>query len=126
MKLSSFLVVKTVISLLFGIGFVLMPAVVMSIYGVTLDSAGILMAQYFGACLIGIGLACWLFKYGDPDALKCLTLALFVADTLGFIISMLGISSGLVNALGWLNVAIWLFLALGLGYFRFMKSGILQ
>ncbi len=122
MKLGNFLVVKAIISLAFGIAFVLVPAAVMSLYGVTLDPAGILMARFFGACLIGIGLICWFDRSADRDALQGITLALFVGDTVGFIVALLGQLSGLMNALGWAIVAIWLLLALGLGYFRFLKS----
>ena len=124
MKLSNFLVVKAIISLAFGIGLVLVPAAVMSLYGITLDPAGILMARFVGACLIGIGLICWFDRSADHDALQGITLALFVGDTVGFIVALLGQLSGLMNALGWAIVAIWLLLALGLGYFRFLKSSV--
>jgi FtsH-binding integral membrane protein len=121
MKLSNFLVVKAVISLAFGIMFALLPAATMSLYGTMLDPAGILMARFFGACLIGIGLICWLDRNADSQALKGITLALCIGDTIGFIAALLGQLSGLTNALGWVNVVIWLGLALGLGYFRFLK-----
>jgi hypothetical protein len=121
MKLGNFLVVKAVISLAFGITFALVPAAVMPLYGATLDPIGTLMARFFGACLIGIGLICWLDRSADPQALRGITLALCVGDTVGFIAALLGQLSGVMNALGWVNVAIWLFLAVGLGYFRFLK-----
>jgi hypothetical protein len=122
MKLSNFLVVKAIISLAFGIALALVPAVVMSWYGVTLDPAGVLMARFVGACLIGIGLICWFDRSAEHDALQGITLALFVGDAVGFIVALLGQLSGLMNALGWVIVTIWLLLALGLGYFRFLKS----
>ena len=121
MKLSNFLVVKAVISLAFGITFALVPAAAMSLYGTTLDPSGVYMARLFGACLIGIGLICWLDRSADPQALQGITLALFIGDTIGFIVALQGQLTGLTNALGWVNVVIWLFLALGLGYFRFLK-----
>jgi hypothetical protein len=121
MKLSNFLVVKAVISLVFGIVFALVPAVAMSLYGVTLDAGGIMMTRFLGACLIGIGLICWLDREADPNALQGITLALCIGDTVGFLVALVSQLSGLANALGWVNVIIWLLLALGLGYFRFLK-----
>ena len=123
MKLSSFLVVKAIISLAFGIGFLVIPAVVWSIYGVTLEPVGVLMTRFFGACLVGIGLICWLTRNADSSALKVITLSLCICDTIGFIVALCGQFSGQMNALGWIIVAIWLLLALGLGYFRFLKPG---
>ena len=121
MKLSSFLMVKAIISLLFGIGFAVIPVAMWSIYGVTLDPVGLLVTRFFGACLIGIGLICWLTRNADWNALKGITLSLCIADTIGFIVALSGQLSGNMSTLGWINVAIWLLLALGLGYFRFLK-----
>ena len=121
MKLSSFLVVKAIISLAFGIGFAVIPAAVWSIYGVTLDSTGVFMTRFVAALLIGVGLICWFTRNADWNALKGIILSLCIADTIGFIVALVGQLSGNMNTLGWIVVAIWLLLALGLGYFRFLK-----
>ena len=121
MKISSFLMLKAIISLAFGIGFAVIPAVVWSIYGLTLDPAEIMMTRFFGACLLGIGLICWVTRNADFNTLKGITLSLFIGDTIGFIVALSGQLGGLMNTLGWIIVAIWFLLALGLGYFRFLK-----
>ncbi len=124
MKLSNFLTLKAVISTFFGILFVLVPAALMSIYGLTLDSTGALIAQTAGASLIGIGLICWFSKNADSLALSGITLSLFIADGIGFFVLLKGQLSGQFNALGWTTVALYLLLTLGLGYFRFMKPDV--
>ena len=123
MKISSFLMLKAIISLAFGIGFIAIPTAVWSIYGVKLDPAGLMTTRYFGACLGGIGLICWITRNADFNTLKGIILSLCIADTIGFIIALTAQLSGIINTLGWINVAIWLLLALGLGYFRFLKPG---
>ena len=123
MTLSRFLVVKAILSLAFGIAFAVVPAAAMALFGVTLDPAGVLMARSLGASLIGIGLVCLFDRSADHEALQGITLSLFVGDTIGFIVALQGQLSGMMNALGWIVVAIWLLLALGLGYFRFLKGG---
>ncbi len=115
------MVVKAIISLAFGIALVLVPAAFMSIYGLTLGPSGALMGRFLGATLIGIGLICWLGRSVADDALQGITLSLFVGDTVGFVVALVAQLSGLMSALGWIVVAIWFFLALGLGYFRFLK-----
>ena len=122
MKLSNFLIVKAIISLIFGLGFVFVPSVLMSIYGVTLDAGGALVGQMLGAALTGIGLICWFARAADKQALQAITQSLFIGDSIGFIVTLIAQLAGTMNALGWLTVAIWLFLALGLGYFRFLNS----
>ena len=121
MKLSTFLLVKSIVCFVFGIGYVVAPIAVGSIYAINLDPDGIIMARFFAATLIGIGLILWLCRDADGNVLKSITLSLCIADTIGFIIALVGQLTGVMNALGWIIVAIWLLLALGLGYFRFLK-----
>ena len=121
MKLSNLLTVKAVVSLIFGIASVLSPAALMSLFGPTLDSAGVFTAQLAGVSLIGIGLICWFNKNADSQILSGVILALFVADAIGFLVILMGQLAGQMNALGWINVAIYLAFTLGLGYFRFLN-----
>lgn len=121
MKLSTFLIVKAIVCFLFAIGYIVIPVTTGSIYDITLDSDGIVMARFFAALLVGIGLILWLCRNADWNVLKGITLSLFIADTIGFIIALVAQLSGVMNSLGWIIVAIWLLLALGLGYFRFLK-----
>jgi hypothetical protein len=121
MKLSTFLLVKSIICIVFGIGFAVVPTTVGSIYAITPDPDGLIMTRFFGATFIGIGLILWFCRNADWNTLKGITLSLCIADTVGFIAALLGQLSGNVNAIGWVNVALWLIFALGLGYFRFLK-----
>ena len=126
MKLSNFLTLKAVVSTFFGTALILLPVPLMSIYGAALDSSGALMAQMAGASLLGIGLICWFNRNADSQVLSGVTLSLFIADGIGFIVVLMGMLSGQMNALGWTIVALYLLFTLGLGYFRFMKSDVLS
>ena len=121
MKLSTFLIIKAIVCWVFGIGYALIPVTVGTMYAINLDSDGVLMSRFFAALLIGIGLILWLLRNADWNVLKVITLSLCIADTLGFIIALVGQLAGVMNGLGWIIVAIWFLLALGLGYFRFLK-----
>ena len=124
MKLATFLTIKAIISFAFGIPLVLAPAALMSLYGLTLDPVGTLMSRYVGAAFIGIGLVCWFARSAADSKLRQgVILSLFIADTVGFIAALIGQFSAASSPLHWVNVAIWLLLALGLGYFRFLKPG---
>jgi hypothetical protein len=122
MRLGTLMMVTTVVAGIFGIAFVLASGPLMSMYGATLNPAGTLIAQLFGAALIGYAVVNWFARNAKGDeALRAIVLANFVADTIGFIVSLLGQLSGAVNALGWSTVVIYLLLALGFAYFHFMK-----
>ena len=123
MKLCNLMATKAVIVVVFGTGFILMPTTLMSFYGLTLNPGGAVMTQLFGASFILLGILLWFAKNapGSDVALRAIVLAVAVGDAIGFIVALLAQLSGILNALGWVNVAIYLLLALGFGYFQFVK-----
>ena len=125
MKLSNLMAIKAIIVVVFGVGFVLIPTTLLSFYGVTLDPGGVYMTQLFGAAFILLGILLWFARTASASdvALRAIVLAVAVGDTIGFIVALLAQLSGVVNALGWITVALYLLLALGFGYFRFAKPG---
>ena len=122
MKLSNLLVVNTVVALVYGIILVLTPATMLSLYGITQGPGEKLMGQYFGSALIAIGLLSWLARnVADSEAQRAIILALLISDVVGVIVSILGTVSGVMSAVGWSAVGIYLLLALGFAYFQFAK-----
>ena len=122
MKLSNLLAVAAVIGAVFGVGFVVASGPVLAIYGITLDKAGTLVAQLFGALLIGLATLNWFARnVSEPEARQAVVLGNLVGDVVGFVVILIGQLSGIANAVGWSNVAIYLLLALGFAYVQFMK-----
>jgi hypothetical protein len=115
----------SVVAFIFALGFILMPARLTSFYNVTLNDAGILIAQLFGAALLGFGVLNWLGRdFDDDEARKAIMTTNFAADTVGFIFALVGQLGGVsgVNSLGWSTVIIYLILAAGFGYLRFFAK----
>ncbi len=122
MKLSNLLMVAAVIGAVFGVGFVVASGPLLAIYGITLDKAGTLVAQLFGAALISLSVLNWFARnVTDPEARRAVVLANLAGDVVGFVVILLGQLAGISNALGWSNVAIYLLLALGFAYVQFME-----
>ena len=122
MKFSTFLVIAAVVAAIFGVAFVLVTGPLLSLYGITLDKAGTLVAQLFGAALIGFAVLNWFARnVTDREAQRAIVLANLAADAVGFVMILIGQLQGVANALGWSSVAIYLLLALGFAYFQFMK-----
>jgi hypothetical protein len=121
MNPSTFLPFKTLICFVNGLGALLVPEWYMGIFGLTLDPAGLVMARFMGASFIGIGLICWFYRNAGYKTIQDILLSLFIADSVGTIVALMAQLSGVTNSLGWLVVAMWLVLAAGLGYLRFVK-----
>jgi hypothetical protein len=122
MKLNTLMVINTIVAAVFGIAFVLVPAQVIQLYGITVDAPLKYVGQLFGAALVGFAFLTWSARNAtDSDARRAIVLALFVSDGVGFIVALIGQLAGVVNSLGWSTVAIYLLLALGFGYFQFTR-----
>jgi hypothetical protein len=82
-----------------------------------------LMARYFGVELIAVGLLCW-FARNVTDALarRAIILAVLISDVIGVIVSVQGTLSGVMSAVGWSAVGLYLLFALGFGYMLMKQS----
>ena len=122
MKLSTFMVITAIVAFLFGLAFLLVAGTLMSFYGVSLSPGGLIVARLFGAALLGFAVLTWSARNAEEsEALRAIILALFISDAIGFIVALIGQLAGVLNALGWSTVIIYLLLALGFGYFQFMN-----
>jgi hypothetical protein len=123
MKFKTIFIIHAIVPLAYGICFELVPQLVLSTYGVTQGPGEILMGRYFGVALIGIGLVCWLARdVTDAKARRAIILALLISNIIGVIVSVQGTLSGVMSAVGWSAVGIYVLLGLGVAYL-FMRSG---
>jgi len=124
MKLKHLLIINAIIALGYALGELFVPQTMGSIYGFkdTANPELMLTARYFGWGLLAVGLICALAANTPPsEAKQAIVKALFVAQTVGAIISLMGTINGVFNAMGWSAVVIYVFFVAGYGYFGFMK-----
>ena len=124
MRFKTLMVIKAVVCLFFGIAFVFLPGVLLSLFGITLSAGGMFTARIYGAALFGNLLLTWFARNtGDSDARRAIILDLLIYDAIGFIVALITRLTDVLNPLGWLVVAIYLFFTLGFGYFLIVKPG---
>jgi hypothetical protein len=122
MKYRNLLVVNAVVALLYGIGLVLLPSTVLSLYGVTPGPAVNLASQLFGVELLHVGLICWFARnVSDSPAQRAIIIASLIGQVIGLVVTVMGTLSGVFNVVGWSAVVIYLVLSLGYAYLQFMK-----
>jgi hypothetical protein len=123
MKLNVFMTITALIAFIFGVAFILAPSWSLQVYGVTADINTQFLGRYFGATLIGIAFLAWLARNTPHSgARQAILISLFVSNLLGFIVAVYDKFAGFTNQFVWLNVAIYLILALGFGYYSFIKA----
>jgi hypothetical protein len=122
MTLKGLFIVAAIVSIIFGIVLIAIPTQVYALYGVASDATLNYMGQLFGAALIAIGLVSWKARdAADSEARRAIIFSFFVADTVGFVVALIGQLHKVVNALGWTTVAIYLLFSLGFAYYQFSQ-----
>jgi phosphoglycerol transferase MdoB-like AlkP superfamily enzyme len=120
MRLTLTLAVAAIGSLLFGLAYVLVPASLLSQYGITLDPSNQWVARYFGAALLGFAAILWLArKVASGPALRAILVGAFVASTTGLVLAILELAYGSGSTLVWSTALIYFLLSLGFGDFVF-------
>jgi hypothetical protein len=125
MTFRTLLIIKAAVCLVFGVVLLLAPAWLLGLLGASLGPAGTFTAREYGAALIGTLLLTWFAKnINASDARGAILLDLLVYDAIGVIITLLVVLSGVLNALGWGIVIVYLFFTVGSGYLLFQEKAI--
>jgi hypothetical protein len=118
MDVRLFLAIAAVIAVVYGIGFILIPSVVLGLYGVESSASAVLGFRYFGATLLSLGLANWIIRESsDWTAIRGLLIANAGGNIVGLVVSVTATLVGTMNGMGWSAVLIYLVLLLGYLYF---------
>ena len=123
MKLSALLGLNGVLAFLFGLGFLILPGWMLAAYGAEPTPALSQMARFYGSAMLGYGALTWLARnVDDSPARRAIARSLMVSFAVGVVVALWGQKTGVVNALGWLTVALYLFFTLGYGYLQNPKK----
>lgn len=118
MKFKTLMIIKAVVCLTLGIPILLVPEFVYYLFGTSLNPGGVFAAREYGAALIGTLMITWFAKNAlESDARWAIILGLCVYDAIGFVVTVIATVSGVLGPLGWFAVALYLFFAVGFGYF---------
>lgn len=127
-SLRNLMLANAAVLLVSGVAFVNAP-VLIDLYNLTLppvgsdapsDWASIAFARFFGVVCVGFGLLLWTTsRIAEVWARQAVSKALFVANSLGFVLLLIQQTQIWLSALGWITVAVHLLLALGYGLLWF-------
>ena len=123
MTIRTFFSILAILSFLFGVGFVLAPGQVLANYRIELSPALALVGRLFGGALLTLGVILWLARdFRDEAAVRAVLIAVLIGDVVNLVVATMGTLSGASNALGWSTVLIYLFGAVGSGYFLMAQT----
>lgn len=116
--MNTLFLVTMIIQALFGLGFMLIPDLLLAPFGVTFTPTARIFANLFGSALMGYGILLWLARKSDQSGFKKATIycefVFLLMSTVFLVITQL---SGLMNALGWAIVGEHIGLLIWFGYY---------
>jgi hypothetical protein len=123
MKLNQFLMVTAAITVLFGIGLLLVPAQMASIYITSFNAGGTTVARIAGSTLVAFAIVLWCAR--DMDAAEMrrgVLLGGVIANALNLVIAGQAAMAGVIGySVGWATVVLHLLLGAGFAYFLLGK-----
>ncbi|HQN66016.1 MAG TPA: hypothetical protein PLR90_03165 [Methylophilus sp.] len=119
MPLNTFLKIHAIIALIFGLGFLFVPATILSFYtDVELNEAGTFMSRLFASAILTYAAVLWFASYTlDSEAKRAIVKGFFLTMLVGLAVTLHFQLTGPINALGWSTVALYAFLAFS--YWRY-------
>jgi hypothetical protein len=118
MTIRVFLSIIAVLGVVHGIAFIIASEQVSTSYGMTSTASSVLTARLFGGALVAWGAILWSAKsFRDESAVRAVLMATCVAEAISLFVVIAGTVAGTMNAMGWVAVLIYLFGAVGCGYF---------
>jgi uncharacterized membrane protein YecN with MAPEG domain len=122
MNFSILMILTTIFSLGYGVASLLVPATLLSFFGMELGDAQQLMVQFFGVALVAIGLVGWFVRNStDSGTQRGILLAFLASDAVGVVVSVLGTLNNVMSAVGWAAAGIYLVMGLGCAYYLFLR-----
>jgi hypothetical protein len=108
MRPSTVFLAGGILGLTFGLSFLLVPATVLPLYGVSPDPATVLISRFFGVALFHLGLLLYLTReIAQGSVQRAMALEGVAGSVAGAVVALMAVLGGLVNGLGWSTVAIY-------------------
>lgn len=118
MKIKSMMLIKAIIIIIFGLGFLFFTQPLGEFYGMDVNSGGIVTGRLLGQMYVLFALVLWFCRNtSDASIKKAFAISITIGDAIGTVVCLLAVLSGAMNSLGWSAVAIYLLLTIGFGYF---------
>ncbi len=118
MKFKTLMIIKAIVCLGFAPLLLFFPALLLNLLGAAFDSGAAVTARDYGAALSGNLMLTWFARNADESPVRrAIILDLFIYDAVGFLAMLVVQLSGGMNLLGWSIVAVYLFFAIGFGYY---------
>jgi hypothetical protein len=112
---------------LLGAAFLIVPALAIDQFGVDSYTSTRLMAQFFGAAMLALGLLLWFVRDVPSEAVqRGMAIAMLVGALAGLFVTVLGAFTGTLRTHGWLAILAYILFGLGYALLLFLNRKTVQ
>ena len=124
MKMRTLLIINAVFQIVFGLGFLLAPAVLLGLFGTQTDATGLTLARVAGSVIFSLSVISWLGRDVEPGKAQDAIAwgGVFSAHLLAGFLTLMAILNGTFNALAWSAVVLDALFVLAFFWVRMSKA----
>ena len=114
-------VITAIVALAFGVGYLVVPAMVLGFFGTETTIPVQVVARFYGSALFTLGLVLWFAKdIADANIQKNFGYGLLAGNIIGLILAIMG-STSVIRTNSWIPILIYVLLGLGYAFMLFLK-----
>ena len=122
MNYRSMFSINAFISVLLGLGFLILPSIIPDHFGVDKYEETRLIGEFLGIAVLGLGVLLWIVKdVAEADLQKGMGIALLIGAAAGLIVPAMGPTSGILHSNWWLAILIYTSLGVANAYLVFQN-----
>jgi hypothetical protein len=115
-------VLNALVVAILGAGLIFVPEMVLGQFQTQLRVTEVVQARYLGAALFTLGLMFWFVKDASDSSLhKNLSVVGLIGSVLAVIVTILGITKGVLSINNWIPVVVEVIFGLGYAFMVFLK-----
>jgi hypothetical protein len=120
MNIRTLMLLTAVAGLLFGVGYIIAPAALLSFFGADTNEVGLMLARFFGGAVLGHAVLTWFARKAEITELRRhIVPALAIVFTIGAVLALAAQITGIMQATGWVAVALMAAFAVAWAYVQF-------
>jgi hypothetical protein len=114
--------VNAIFSIVFGLAFLVMPAIALNEAGFDVLIPEKFISQFFGATMLTLGLVLWFVKdVTDQGIQKGIGSAMLFGSVLGVVVSAIGLAGGMMQKNGWIIPVVYFLFAIDYTFMLFVQ-----
>jgi hypothetical protein len=114
--------VNAIFSIVFGLAFLVMPAIALNEAGFDVLIPEKFISQFFGATMLTLGLVLWFVKdVTDQGIQKGIGSAMLFGSVLGVVVSAIGLAGGMMQKNGWIVPVVYFLFAIDYTFMLFVQ-----